>query len=91
MADIINNIANLIMYIVTGWLFLWVFRIKTLHERPKESEHILVESIVFGYIHTSIMHLIPYSINPQIDNIGIIFAAIILGSTPYSSAYLYFS
>lgn len=55
---------------------------KTLHfvslkENSDDIEHILIGSLVTGYIYYKMMNLIPFSLGKNTDNIGIFLSAVI--------------
>lgn len=61
-----------ILYIVAGYIFISVLRFVSLKYQHTEIEHILLSSLVSGYIIVKIMNLIPFSISYEADCVGII-------------------
>ena len=70
MPDIFNLLPNIIVYIVLGYVFLRVFRIVRIVKNSDNYEHILVKSLVYGFIIKSIFALIPFSFGYYIDIVG---------------------
>jgi hypothetical protein len=48
-----------------------------LKQNTENVEHILMSSIVVGYVYCSIMRIIPFSISETVDNVCIVLSAII--------------
>lgn len=65
------------MYIVTGYVFLQTFHFVTLKQNTTDIEHILISSLVVGYVYHIIANTIPFTTTKEIDNILIIISAII--------------
>lgn len=49
-----------IPYLVTGFLFCYVYRFASLKEKQKDIDHILIKSFVFGYIIYYLAKIIPH-------------------------------
>ena len=76
---------DIIVYIVTGYVFLKTFHFVALKQNTTDVEHILISTLVVGYIYCHIAYIIPFSISYQIDIALIIMSALIMG---YTSAKL---
>ena len=68
-----------ILYIVTGYVFICAFKFVALKEQHSDIEHILLSSLVSGYVIVKIMNMIPFTVSYEIDCIGIIFTGILSG------------
>lgn len=68
-----------ILYIVTGYIFICVFRFVALKEQHAEIQHILLSSLVSGYVIVKIMNMIPFTISYEADCIGIICTGALAG------------
>lgn len=69
------------MYIVTGYVFLKTFHFVALKQNTTDVEHILISTLVIGYIYCHIAYIIPFSISYQIDTALIVVSALIMGYT----------
>ncbi len=67
------------MYIVLGYIFLRVFRLTRIIKISDSYEHILIESLVFGFIIKNIFLLIPFTFGYYIDIIGMSISSGIIG------------
>lgn len=65
------------MYLVTGFFVTKTFHFVALKQNTNDVEHILMESLVIGYVCCRIAYIIPLSISPTVDNILIITVSII--------------
>lgn len=79
MSDIFNLLPNIIFYIVLGYIFLRVFRIVRIIKNSDDYEHILVESLVFGFIIKNLFALIPFSFGYYIDIVGMSISSAVAG------------
>lgn len=75
---IINNLQNVIIYIVIGYLFCSTYHFVALKQNNQDIEHVLISSLVIGYIIWNIARLIPINISFEIDVICICFTSILL-------------
>ena len=71
-------LPDLILYLVVGFAFLITFRFVSLKKNSSNFEHVLLESLIIGYVYCTLMYMIPISINTYIDNICIISTTIIV-------------
>lgn len=76
---LINSLSEIILYIVYGFVCVKVFVFTSTIKIKNDAEHILIVSIVVGFIIDHIMKLIPINISPEIDTIGIIFTSLFVG------------
>lgn len=65
------------MYIVTGYVFTKTFHFVALKQNTSDVEHILMSSVVVGYVYCNIAYLIPFTISKIADNILIVLSAVI--------------
>lgn len=77
--DLFTILPNIILYIATGYAFVKTFHFVALKQNSSDVEHILLESIVIGYIYCQILFLIPIRFNQYINNVGAVVFAIIFG------------
>lgn len=68
---------QIIIYIITGYIFLKTLHFVSLKENSADIEHILIGSLVTGYVYYKIMNLIPFSIGKDADNIVIVISAVL--------------
>ena len=78
---LINSLSEIILYIVYGFVCVSIFSFTSSIKIKSNAEHILIVSIVVGFIIDCVMKLIPINISPEIDIIGIIFTSMFLGFT----------
>ena len=76
--QVIIHLPDIIVYIVIGFLFTKTFHFVALKQNTSDVEHLLIESLVFGYIICNVAYLIPFTITYEIDIIGIAVSSIIL-------------
>lgn len=77
--ELAEILPQIIIYIVTGYVFLKTFHFVALKQNEMDVEHILTTSLVIGYVFWSIAYIIPFSISYEIDAIGIVLSALVLG------------
>lgn len=77
--DLIDILPDIIMYIVTGYVFIKTFHFVALKQNSSEIQHILTSSLVVGYVYCNIASLIPLSISYIVDFFGIVISAAIAG------------
>ena len=90
MDSIFENLPNYIIYIILGFLFLRVFKYMCTLKNSNEYEHVLMESVLVGFILKQFYDLFP-SINDAIDIIGMTIATIIIAvifAKFYSSKFI---
>lgn len=75
----ISDLENIILFLVSGYTCIYTFFLVALKERNHEINHILVSSLVVGYIIVTVMNLIPFTITYQVDCVGIIATSILIG------------
>lgn len=78
--DLIEILPQVILYIVTGYLIYSTYhftRIKQIDD--KNTEHILMSSLVIGYIYCKLINLIPIYTCQGIYVLGMIVSSILLG------------
>lgn len=68
---------QIIIFIITGYIFLKTLHFVSLKENSEDIEHILIGSLVTGYVYYKIMNLIPFSIGRDADNIGIVLSSVL--------------
>lgn len=78
MTEIISYLPNIIIYLVLGFVFIKVFRFVYIEESPNDSQHILTESLIYGFILQNIYSAFPISINTYIDIIGMVLSTVII-------------
>lgn len=91
MDSIFENLPNFIIYIILGFLFLRVFKYMCTLKNSNEYEHVLMESILVGFILKQGYNLIIPSINDTIDIIIMIIITIIIAilfAKLYSSKFI---
>lgn len=76
---LINSLSEIILYIVYGFVCTRVFSFTSSIKIKNDAEHILIISIVVGFIIDHIMKLIPINISPEIDTIGVVATSLIIG------------
>ncbi len=69
---------EIITYIVIGYLFCKTFHSVALKQNSSDVEHILVESLVVGYIILHIARMIPFSISYEVDMVGIALCSVVM-------------
>lgn len=79
MIEIYNSLSDIILYVVSGYIFLYTYKTTRIVERSKEQEHIIVESLIFGYIINNIALVIPISLGYYADIICIVIASAVSG------------
>ena len=72
-------LPQVIVYIVTGYVFSKTFHFVALKKNSNDIEHVLTLSLVIGYIYCKIASLIPIHISDEIDTLGIVISALIWG------------
>lgn len=72
-------LPQVIVYIVTGYVFSKTFHFVALKKNSNDIEHVLTLSLVIGYIYCKIASLIPIHISDEIDMLGIVISALIWG------------
>ena len=77
--DLIDILPQIIIYIVTGYIFNKTFHFVALKQNSTDIEHILTSSLVIGFIFCKIANLIPIHITDKIDTIGIMVSSLIIG------------
>ena len=90
--DLVNILPNIILYLASGYSFVQTFRFVALKERNQEVNHLLISSLVIGYVIFSAINLIPFSISYSANCIFTIItsvAASFLFSKLYMSDFLY--
>lgn len=78
--DLTEILPQVILYIVTGYLIYSTYhftRIKQIDD--KNTEHILMSSLVIGYIYCELINLIPIYACQEIYILGMIICAVLLG------------
>lgn len=78
MTEIISYLPNIIIYLVLGFVFIKVFRFVYIEESPNDSQHILTESLIYGFILRNIYSAFPISIGAYIDIIGMVLSTVII-------------
>lgn len=76
---LIEKLPEIILYIVVGYTFVKTFHFVALKKNSTDIEHILISSLVIGYIYCKIAYLIPISISYEIDTALIILSALVIG------------
>lgn len=80
MEALISELPNIILYIVSGFLFVRIFHFVALKDNSNEIDHILSSSLVIGFIIVKIMNFIPWSLSKEIDTLGIVLTSCIIGT-----------
>ena len=78
--DLTEILPQVILYIVTGYLIYSTYhftRIKQIDD--KNTEHILMSSLVIGYIYCELINLIPIYTCQEIYILGMIICSVLLG------------
>ena len=70
---------QIIMYIITGYVFVRMYHFVALKKNSTDVEHILTVSLVVGYIYCNIAYQIPFTISYLVDRILIILSALVFG------------
>ena len=78
-SELSQILPQIIIYIVTGYVFNKTFHFVSLKRNSTDVEHVLTSSLVIGYIYCNIAYLIPLSISYEADIFCIIFSALLLG------------
>lgn len=79
MEALIEYLPEIILYLAVGFAFLKTYHFVALRQNVNSPEHIVVGSLVVGFIYCNIAELIPFSISYYVDIIGLIATAVILG------------
>lgn len=78
MTQVIQMLPNLILYIVVGFFFDFTFELVALKKNSNNTEHIIIKSLIIGYVYCNLAYSIPITINRYIDNALILITAIIM-------------
>ncbi len=76
--ELIEFLPQIIKYLVVGYFFIHTFHFVALKQNSDNIEHILTGSFVIGYVYYNICAILPFSINPILDDIGILLSGIII-------------
>ena len=77
--ELIDILPQIIIYIVTGYVFMKTYHFVALKQNSDDIEHILTGSLVIGYIYYKIANMIPITISDEVDNALIVLSALCLG------------
>lgn len=77
--ELLSILPEIIIYLVTGFVFIKTFHFVALKQNTTDVEHILTSSIVIGYIYCKLASFIPFSISYEVDTIIIIVSALVMG------------
>lgn len=77
--ELMDILPQIIMYIVTGYVFLKTYHFVALKQNSDDIEHILTGSLVVGFIYCKIAYMIPYTLSAKVDNVLIVLSALCLG------------
>lgn len=77
--ELLGILPEVIIYLVTGFVFIKTFHFVALKQNTTNVEHILTSSIVIGYIYCKLASFIPISISYEVDTICIIVSALVTG------------
>ena len=72
-------LPQIIMYIVTGYVFLKTYHFVGLKQNSNDIEHILTGSLVVGFIYCQIANMLPITLSVEIDNVLIVISALCVG------------
>lgn len=84
MKELYDLLPNVILYLVTGFIFLKTYRFVSIVQTTTNYTHVLFESLITGFVLKSLYDLFP-SINVYVDIVGMIISSFVLG---YLSAIL---
>lgn len=79
MTDLFSILPDIILYIILGYVYLHSYRITRIIPNSNDHEHILIESLVFGFIIKNIAAIIPISFGYFVDLITMIICSMISG------------
>ena len=79
MDALIEYLPDIILYLAVGFAFLKTYHFVALRQNNNSPDHIIVGSLVSGFIYCSIMTLIPFSISYYVDIILMIMGAVVVG------------
>ncbi|MDY3792735.1 MAG: hypothetical protein SOZ56_09705 [Oscillospiraceae bacterium] len=80
MDKLIEILPTYIFFIVLGFIFLRIFRHMCSIKNSDEYEHIIWESLLWGFVLYKCFSAIPFSINKTIDSLGMTVSTIILST-----------
>lgn len=73
-----KELPNIIIYLAIGYIFLKTYHFVALQQDSEDVEHILVGSLVIGFVYFNICSLIPFSISSEVDIFLIFVSSIIV-------------
>lgn len=76
---LIKELPEIILYVVVGYIFIKTFHFVALKQNSTDIEHILISSLVVGYIYCKIAYLIPISISYEVDTALIVLSSLVIG------------
>ena len=76
MKDLIAILPDIAIYLATGFVFVYIFRLTFNNCKANDT---LTLSLIIGYFITSVLRLIPFTINSVVDNACIIFTGGVAG------------
>lgn len=76
--DLFSILPNIILYIVTGFFFIKTFHFIALKQNTEDVEHLLLESLVSGYVYCQLLFLVPIRFSHYVNIIGAVIGSIIL-------------
>lgn len=79
MQEVFNLLPDIILYLVTGYMCIHVFYFVALKESKEDINHILLSSLIIGFIIVKTMNMIPVTISYSVDCIGIVITGIVIG------------
>lgn len=80
MSDFVNILLpDIIIQIVLGFVCLRVFRITRIVKQSDDYEHLLVETLVIGFILYHLFLLIPFSFGRYVDTLGMVISSGVIG------------
>lgn len=76
--DLFAVLPNIILYVVTGFFFIKTFHFIALKQNTEDVEHLLLESLVSGYVYCQLLFLVPIRFNHYVNIIGAVIGSIVL-------------
>lgn len=72
MDSLIKNLSDVILYLILGFIFIRTYRFVRVVKNSSDYQHIIAESLVVGFVLTTIYKCVPFSVGGYIDIVGMI-------------------
>jgi hypothetical protein len=70
---LIKELPNLILYIASGFVFIKIFNFVSISKTSENFEHMLLKSLITGFILKNIVSIIPFRFTESINILGYLF------------------